>query len=67
MQGVFSSMTWSTNLVVDKPSGEQVIRRPQQTDAIGASLREAFAAGAGLPEDMAAQLRHLDRERTRFQ
>ena len=66
ISAVFSGMTLSTNLVVDKPSGEQIVRRPRRTDAIGASLREAFAAGAGIPEDMAALLSKLDRVRSRF-
>ena len=59
-------MTWSANLLIDKPSGEQVVRRPRRTDAIGAALREAFAIGAGLPDDMGALLRKLDRARRRL-
>jgi hypothetical protein len=58
-------MPWSTSLVVDEPSGEQVIRRPQRTDAIGASLREAFGTGASLPEDMTSLVVKLDNIRAR--
>jgi hypothetical protein len=42
--------------------GEQVVRRPRATDAIGAALRGAFGCPA-LPEDMARLVRRLDRTR----
>jgi hypothetical protein len=54
-------MPWSTSLVVDEPSGEQIVRLPRRTDTIGASLREAFGTGTGLPDDMISLLGKLDR------
>ena len=41
---------------------EQVVRRPQPTDAVGAALRGAFDCRT-LPEDMTRLLRLLDRGR----
>jgi hypothetical protein len=57
---VFSDMQWSNSLMIDKPSGEQVVRRPRCTDAIGTSLREGFGTGPSIPEDMLLLLGKLD-------
>lgn len=41
--------------------GEQVVRRPRPSDALGAALRGAFSCPA-LPADMVRLVRRLDRE-----
>ena len=38
------------------------VEAPRASDAIGLSLRDAFARDLGLPEDMAAMLRQLNRD-----
>jgi hypothetical protein len=37
------------------------VERPRASDAIAVSLRDAFSREPGLPEDMAAMLRCLNR------
>jgi len=37
------------------------VERPRASDAIALSLRDAFSREPGLPEDMAAILRNLNR------
>lgn len=37
------------------------VERPRASDAIAVSLRDAFTRDSGLPEDMAAMLRCLNR------
>ncbi|WP_332782539.1 hypothetical protein [Sphingomonas sp. PB2P19] len=46
--------------------GRQVVRRPRVTDVVGHSLRGAFGADPGLPDDMAQMLRTLDGLPARF-
>lgn len=58
-------MLWSISLVIDKPSGEQVVARPRCTDAVGAALREGFGAGIALPDDMLILLGRIDRASAR--
>ncbi len=38
-----------------------VVPSPRATDAIGAALRDAYGSRGGLPEEMIAALRALDR------
>jgi len=52
----------SPTLVIDSDrGGEQVIRPPRSTDAIGGSLRAAFAIPARLPDDVRQLLHQIDR------
>lgn len=60
---VSTAMSWSTNLMIDNGRGEQVVRRPRASDAVGSALRDSFRVGGGLPEDMLAVLRRLDAHR----
>ncbi|MBN8810988.1 MULTISPECIES: hypothetical protein [Sphingomonas] len=39
------------------------VEAPRASDAIGLALRDAYARDAGLPDDMAAMLRQLNRPR----
>jgi len=43
------------------PSPEFRVEAPRAGDAIGGALRGAFERDLGLPDDMAAMLRRLDR------
>lgn len=54
-------MMTSAFLCIDRHAGEQVVRSPRPTDAVGQALRGAIPAGAGLPEDILALLTRLDR------
>jgi hypothetical protein len=38
------------------------VEAPRASDAIGLALRDAFARDLGLPDDMAAMLRQLNRD-----
>ncbi|MDP1025651.1 hypothetical protein Q5H91_00355 [Sphingomonas sp. KR1UV-12] len=51
----------SASLCIDRAGGEQVVRPPRPTDAVGEALRGAFPAGSGLPDDMIDLLRKLNR------
>lgn len=53
-------MTPGITLVIETGRGEQVIRQPLATDAIGATLRDAFGTGTDLPGEMVVLLRRLD-------
>ena len=53
-------MTYSFLTIKREENGHQVVGRPRETDVIGHSLRNAFDASYGLPEDMTAMLRRLD-------
>jgi hypothetical protein len=52
-------MMTSASLCVERAGGEQVVRPPRPTDAVGAALRDVFPTGVGLPDDMAALLRRI--------
>lgn len=41
------------------------VEAPRASDAIGLSLRDAYARDLGLPDDMAAMLRQLSRDDSR--
>ncbi|WP_174291792.1 hypothetical protein [Sphingomonas bacterium] len=43
------------------PMTGYVVPSPRATDAIGAALRDAYGSRGGLPEEMIAALRALDR------
>lgn len=53
-------MTSGITLVIDTGRGEQIVRQPLPTDAIGVTLRDAFGPGADLPSEMVILLRRLD-------
>lgn len=53
-------MSWANSLVIDKANGEQVIRRPLATDAIGVALRDTFGTFTAPPDDMLKLLHRLD-------
>jgi hypothetical protein len=42
-----------------------VVDRPRPCDAIGEALRDAFSGEFGLPEDMMARLRQIDKRTSR--
>lgn len=46
----------------DTGRGEQIVRLPRVTDAIGAALRNAYGSPASAPDDMLAMLRRIDRD-----
>ncbi len=54
-------MMTAASLCIDRAGGEQIVRPPRVTDDVGTALRDAFPAGAGLPDDILALLRKLDR------
>lgn len=55
-------MTRSSSCSAPEANGRAYrVERPRASDAIALSLRDAFAREPGLPEDMAAILRCLNR------
>lgn len=61
-------MISSPTLVIDSgPGGEQVVRPPRPTDAIGGSLRAAFAMRSKLPDEIRHLLHQIDRATTTLQ
>lgn len=55
-------MTSGITLVIDTGKGEQIVRKPLPTDALGMTLRDAFGEGADLPNEMVVLLRRLESE-----
>ncbi|WP_332755447.1 hypothetical protein [Sphingomonas sp. LB2R24] len=53
-------MMYSSLTIKRETDGQQIVRRPRVTDAVGDVLRNAFGEQDGLPADMARLLRHLD-------
>lgn len=45
---------------MNSEGGEQIVRRPHTTDALGAALRGAFGGGCPIPDDFLTVLRKLD-------
>ncbi len=57
---VLPIMTFATSLVIQRDNGEQVVRMPRATDAIGHSLRSVYGEGAGIPPQWESLLRDID-------
>lgn len=53
-------MTYAPLIISREGDGQQVVRAPRTTDALGHALRGAFDDRAGLPDDMARLLRQMD-------
>ncbi len=58
---VLPVMIFATSLVIQRDDGEQIVRMPRATDAIGQSLRSVYGEGAGIPPQWAPLLRDIDR------
>jgi hypothetical protein len=54
-------MFCAANLVIQRDNGEQVVRMPRATDAVGSALRNVYGEGGGIPHDLAMLLRDIDR------
>jgi len=58
---VLPVMTFATSLVIQRDNGEQIVRMPRATDAIGQSLRRVYGEGADIPPQWVPLLRDIDR------
>ena len=59
---VVAVVMYSASLFIDR-AGEQVIRTPRASDAVGGALQTAYPlGGTTLPEEMVALLQKLDRQ-----
>lgn len=52
----------STASAMDAMQPAYRVEAPRASDAIGLALRDAYARDLGLPDDMAAMLRQLNRD-----
>ena len=57
---VLPVMTFATSLVIQRDNGEQIVRMPRATDAIGQSLRRVYGEGADIPLQWVPLLRDID-------
>ncbi len=60
----FTIMVLASSLLVDVPSGEQVVRRPRPWDAIGTLLQRVYAVRRPLPDPLARLLPRIDADDT---
>jgi hypothetical protein len=54
-------MFGATNLVIQRENGEQVVRLPRVTDAVGSALRRVYGEGGHLPHEFDRLLHDIDR------
>ena len=54
-------MFCATSLMIQRDNGEQVVRTPRATDAVGSALRNVYGEGGGIPHDLTILLRDIDR------
>jgi hypothetical protein len=47
--------------MIQRDNGEQVVRTPRATDAVGSALRNVYGEGGGIPHDLTILLRDIDR------
>ncbi|WP_162233425.1 hypothetical protein [Sphingomonas sp. Leaf38] len=57
---VVRGMMYSSLTIKRETDGQQVVRRPRVTDAVGHALRNAFSEQNSVPDDMAQLLSRLD-------
>jgi hypothetical protein len=53
-------MFCATDLVTQRDNGEQVVRTPRATDAVGSALRNVYGENSGIPHDLSVLLRKID-------
>jgi hypothetical protein len=58
---VFGSMGVHAAFAAHTPPGGMIVRRPQPSDATGASLRKAFEGPAGMSSDLLRLVRALEK------
>lgn len=57
----FSRMVSPSSLLIEKPDGEQIVRGPRSTDAIGALLQRVYAVRRAMPDMIARLVPRIDR------
>lgn len=55
-----NSMAAPSPLLIDRPDGEQVVRGPRRSDAIGALLQRVYAVRRVVPDAITRLLSRID-------
>lgn len=56
----FDIMVPASSLLVDKASGEQIVRRPRHGDTIGTLLQRVYAVRRAIPDPLARLLPRIE-------